>query len=586
LRRSGEGASGQIRPTLAKRSWLATAALCIWITSLGCNQAPAANSLNPESGQPRAVKTLRVGRTQEPKDGILFGGTSTGAQDPALTFHAGLTVYDDQANLLPRLAQKVPTTEEGDWRVGPDGQMEIDWHLRPNIRWHDGTPLTVEDFQLGLRVIQDNDVPIRRGRWVGFVSEIRPLGDQAFTVVWRQPYILANASGPSDLAPLPNRILGSLYDAGDKQAFSNLPYWTQEFVGLGPYRIREWVPGSHITALAEDGYFLGRPKIDEIVFRYFTDVPPLVAAALAGEVDVIPVGALKAEEAVTLKRAWESSGRGTVIISLNGLRVLYFQYRDPIAPWVRDVRVRQALVHMQDRQTLVETLKGGLTHVGDTLPTPDDSLYRLVEQRGLTRYPYDPGRAAALMTEAGWTRGPGGTYQNAAGQPFTIEVRTVVVAPEALQEILAVSDQFKAAALESPIYQIRQGQADSSELRAKAEGVFATRLDDTPDALSRFHSSLIASESNRWLGQNVWGYSNQIFDRMYDEYIVTLDMGKRQGLLADMLKMAADEAIFMPMWYELGLLNSAYRSGVRGPGPVKTIQQESTWNIHDWDVES
>src|SRR5439155_1879396 len=133
------------------------------------------------------------------------------------------------------------------------------------------------------------------------------------------------------------------------------------------------------------------------------------------------------------------------------------------------------------------------TTVSDTLPAPDDPLYRLVEQRGLTRYPYDPRRADALMAEAGWSRGPGGAYQNPAGQSFTIEVRTVVVAPEALQEILAVSDQFKAAGLESPIFQIRQGQADSSELRAKAEGVFATRLDDTPDALSRFHSSLIAS---------------------------------------------------------------------------------------------
>jgi peptide/nickel transport system substrate-binding protein len=531
------------------------------------------------------VKTLRVGRTQEPKDGILFGGTSTGAQDPALTFHAGLTVYDDQASLLPRLAEKVPRIEDGDWRVLPDGQTEMDWRLRPNIRWHDGAPLSVEDVQLGLRVIQDNDIPLRRGRWVGFVSEIRPVSDQAFTVVWHQPYILANASGPSDLPILPSHILGRLYDAGDKQAFANASFWTQDFVGLGPYRIKDWVLGSHIAALAVDNYFLGRPKIDEILFRYFTDVPPLVAAALAGEVDVIPVGALKAEEATTIKQAWEPTGAGTVIISLNGLRVLYFQYRDPNAPWVRDVRVRRALVHLQDRQTLVETLKGGLTAVGHTVPTPDDPVHRLIEQRGLPRYGYDPRRAEQLLAESGWSRGPAGVYQNVAGQPFAIEVRTVVVAPEALQEILAISDQFKAAGMESPIFQIRQGTANSSELRAKAEGVFATRLDDTPDALSRFHSSLIASEANRWLGQNVWGYENPVFDRMYDDYLVTLEIGRRQAALADMLKMAADDVVFMPMWYELGLLNTVFRKGVHGPRPVRTIQQESTWNIHTWEVE-
>ncbi len=567
------------------RSWLMLGAVWLGVLALGCNQAPRAGQQFSDTGQPLAVKTLRLGATKEPKAGILFGGTSTGAQDPALTLHAGLTVYDDQANLLPRLALKVPAVEDGDWRVGADGQMELDWRVRPNIRWHDGTPLAIEDFQLGLRVIQDNEIPIRRERWVGFISDIRPIDDQTFTVVWRQPYILANASGPSDLAALPHHLLGKLYEAGDKQAFSNGPYWTQEFVGLGPYRIREWVPGSHLSALAVDDYFLGRPRIDELVFRYFTDVPPLIAAALSGEIDVIPVGAMKAEEAVTIKRAWEPTGAGTAIISLNGLRVLYFQYRDPNAPWVRDARVRRALVHTQDRQTLVETLKAGLTTVGHTVPAPDDPVYRLVEQRGLPRYGYDPRRAEQLLVESGWSRGPGGAYQNAAGQPFTIEVRTVVVAPEALQEILAVSDQFKAAGLESPIFQVRQGAADSSELRAKAEGVFATRLDDTPDAFGRFHSSLIASEANRWLGQNVWGYSNPVFDRMYDQYLVTLEVGKRQGLLADMLKMAADDVLFMPMWYELGLLNAAFRKGVHGPGPVKTVQQESTWNIHTWEVD-
>jgi len=408
--------------------------------------------------------------------------------------------------------------------------------------------------------------------------------DSSFMVIWRQPYILANASGPSDLAVLPHHLLGSLYDAGDKHAFTNSLYWTQEFVGLGPYRITEWTLGSHLQAVAFDDYFLGRPKIDELAFRYFTDVPPLIAATLVGDIDVVPVGSMKAEETVTVKQAWEPTGAGTAIISLNGLRILYFQYRDPNAPWVRDVRVRRALAHMPDRQTLVDTLKNGLTTVGHTLPTPDDPVYRLIEERGLPRYDYDLRRAQHLLAESGWNRGPGGIYQNAAGQPFSLEVRTVIVAPEALQEILAVSDQFKAAGLESPVFQVRRGAADTSELRAKAEGVFANRLDDTPDALGRFHSSLIATEANRWLGQNGWGYSNPVFDRMYDEYIVTLEVGRRQAKLADMLKMAADEVMFIPMWYELGLLNVAFRKGVRGPTAARPIQQESMWNVHLWEM--
>jgi peptide/nickel transport system substrate-binding protein len=496
-----------------------------------------------------------------------------------------LTVYDEGGTLVPRLAQKVPTIEDGDWTLAADGQMEITWRLRPGIRWHDGTPLSIEDFVLGLKVVQDNEVPINRSSWVSFVSEIRPVSNDTFVMVWRQPYMLATASGPSDLPALPAHILGSSYESGDKQAFSNSPYWAQEFMGLGPYKMKDWVLGSHLTAVASDDYFLGRPRIDELVFRFFTDVPPLMAALLAGELDIVPVGAMKADEAMTVKQSWEQTGAGTAIISLNGLRVLYFQYRDTNAPWVRDVRVRRALTHMQDRQTLVETLKSGLTTIGHTVPTPQDPLYRQIEQRGLPKYDYDLRKAQELLAEAGWNKGANGIYQNAAGQPLSVEIRTVVVAPEALQEILAEADQFIKAGVESPIFQVRQNDANRSELRAKAEGVFSNRLDDTPDALSRFHSSLIASEANRWLGQNVWGYSNPVFDRMYDRYIVTMEVGKRQDALADMLKMHADEVTYIPMWYELGLLNMAFRKGVRGPVAASPIQQENMWNVHLWEKD-
>ena len=572
----------------ARRSMSLLLAATLWlgIVSLACSQvAPAGQSSSGDTSAPRTFKSLRVGSTKEPKAGILFAGTSTGVQDPSHTFHAGLTVYDEGGALVPRLAQKVPAIEDGDWILAADGQMEITWRLRPGIRWHDGTPLSIEDFVLGLKVVQDNEVPINRSSWVSFVSEIRPVSNDTFVMVWRQPYMLATASGPSDLPALPAHVLGAAYESGDKQAFSNSPYWAQEFTGLGPYRIKDWVLGSHLTAAASDDYFLGRPRIDELVFRFFTDVPPLMAALLAGELDVVPVGAMKADEAMTVKQSWEQNGAGTAIISLNGLRVLYFQYRDTNAPWVRDVRVRRALTHMQDRQTLVETLKSGLTTTGHTVPTPQDPLYRQIEQRGLPKYDYDLRKAQELLAEAGWNKGANGIYQNAAGQPLSVEIRTVVVAPEALQEILAEADQFIKAGVESPIFQVRQNDANRSELRAKAEGVFSNRLDDTPDALSRFHSSLIASEANRWLGQNVWGYSNPVFDRMYDRYIVTMEVGKRQDALADMLKMHADEVTYIPMWYELGLLNMAFRKGVRGPVAASPIQQENLWNVHLWEKD-
>src|SRR5436190_16631771 len=70
-------------------------------------------------------KTLRIGSIREPVDGIaLFGGTGDANAQYGPIFHAGLTAFDSQGALVPRLAEKVPSVDDGDWKLLPDGGME------------------------------------------------------------------------------------------------------------------------------------------------------------------------------------------------------------------------------------------------------------------------------------------------------------------------------------------------------------------------------------------------------------------------------------------------------------------------------
>src|SRR5213078_3334168 len=119
-----------------------------------------------------------------------------------------------------------------------------------------------------------------------------------------------------------------------------------------------------------------------IEWRFFNDINVMVANLLAGELDVVTVGSLRGEDLLTVKRAWDPTGGGTTVINPLGIRLMYYQYRNQALPWASDVRVRQAMVHALDRQTLVETLQYGLTQPADILAPPDDPIYKLVEQRG------------------------------------------------------------------------------------------------------------------------------------------------------------------------------------------------------------
>lgn len=580
------GSSGSTRRSQALR--LSVFVLCAGLVALGCAPAvPSARSQSDGGRVAAAPKVLRMAMIagSEPTDNLTFSSGGTGGGEHPFMLHAGLTVYDSQGTLLPHVAQKVPTIENGDWRVFPDGRMELTWKLRPDVYWHDGAPLTAADFVFGLQVALDPELPLRRQRAATFIADATAPDSGTLVVRWTQPYILANESGAQEgiVPAVPRHLMADAYARGDKQLFFNSPYWTRAFVGLGPYQLRDWALGSQMELAAFDGYFLGRPKIDRVIVKYFGDVNALVASLLAGDSDMTPMGAMKVEQLKTVKNAWEPAGAGTAFVQTDGGRNYRFQYRDASAPWAQDARMRQALIHMLDRQTIADTLNG-LTKAADTLPPPDDAIYRLLEQKGLARYPYDLSRAQRLMADAGWTRGADGLYRSAAGETFNLEVRTSDKADN-VREGQALAGEWKTAGINATSYAIPDNAANKDEQKAIYPGILGWPIRYTPDALQDWISSQIPTQANRWRGRNFGGYANPAFDALYDQLLVALELPKRQSLYADLLKINADEAVSIFLYYDTSTNTVAFRKGVRGVGMVPSVQLINSWNIHTWEMD-
>lgn len=354
-------------------------------------------------------------------------------------------------------------------------------------------------------------------------------------------------------------------------------------MGLGPYRLGEWESGSHMEALASDQYFLGRPKIDRIIIRFFGEGNALVASLLSGDVDMTPMGSLKVSQLVGVKNAWEPAGLGTAFPVFSGTRSVRFQFRDPMAPWAQDVRVRQAMLHALDRQSIADTLQFGMTTPADTLVPPHDPAYRLLEGRGLPRYPYDLSRANRLLNEAGWTRGLDGTYRS-VGEPFTLEVRSTDKTDN-VQEGQAAAAQWKAGGLNATPYAFPDNAANKNELRSSFPGVIIYALTYREDGLAHLTSGQVSSAQRRWSGSNYGGYSDPTLDRLSERYLSTLDVSSRQEILADLLKMEADHVLTIHLYYGIGTNTTAFRKGIRGPGLVPATQLVNAWNIHVWEMD-
>jgi peptide/nickel transport system substrate-binding protein len=537
----------------------------------------------PASERPTATKTLRIAAVREPP-GMIFGSAGDAVAQTKWLFHVSLTTWDAQGNLLPLVAQKIPSLDDGDWKLLPDGSMELTWKLRPNIKWHDGTPLAAEDFVFGMQAAKDSSLEVASGA-IGMIRDVTAPDPTTVVFRWSRPYYDANVGTPPSITALPRHLLQDLYQQGDPKAFLNSPYWTSEFVGLGPYRLTDWSLGSYTAGAAFDDYFLGRPKIDRVIVRYIPDPNAVVASLLAGDIDMFQPSTLKLDDAQAIIKAWGPQD-GTVILSMISIVSARLQFRDPAAPWVRDVRVRRALLHLLDRQAMSDSFEGNPDGgPAEVWIAKSDPVFRLVEERGYARYPFDMAAGERLLNEAGWTKASDGGFRNPAGDRFCVDVTTQQATQVSVRYALSLQDEWRQGGLESETDVFSASATNANELQSKAPGVYIHVLDLNPTLLRNFESGRIATAQNSWVGVNTTGYSSPEFDRQNEIFNGTLDVPRRQSVYADLLRWLDDEVASFPLFYAVSGAITAHRAGIRGPSAVSAVSKVGPWNVQQWEMD-
>ncbi|HEY3116520.1 MAG TPA: ABC transporter substrate-binding protein, partial [Chloroflexota bacterium] len=231
-------------------------------------------------------------------------GTVPGLQETYQILDGALTHLDADEVRQPELAEAVPTVENGLWKVLPDGRMELTWHLKPGVTWQDGTPLTADDLRFTVDVYRDKEIGIGKPSNLAALDGIDVTDPQTAVMKWTKIYTDADQvfSGSKTMWLLPKHILeGPLQD--NKEGFLGLPYWREGFVGAGAFAMREFASGSHMTLVANDSFVLGRPRLDELEVRFFTDRRTLLASILSGAVQTFIGHGLYPEDILTIQNS-------------------------------------------------------------------------------------------------------------------------------------------------------------------------------------------------------------------------------------------------------------------------------------------
>lgn len=511
-----------------------------------------------------------------------------GVQGTLRLFNAQLFLIDGKRITHPYLTESLPQLNTDTWRVLPDGKMDVVYKLRAGLTWHDGKPLTADDFAFSYLAYTMPGLGLFTPTPQNLMERVEARDARTFVIHWRSLYPEAANLRLSDFEPLPRHILEEPLvrfeqdPAGQLDTFRNLPYWTHEYIGVGPFQLERWDRGSQLDAVAFGGHALGRPKIDRLIVRLFSDESTVLSNMLAETIDVATDLTLRYEHAQVLLNSWEASKRGVVLLTRGPFNQTHIQHRPDFqkTPALLDLRVRRALAHTIDRDTLNEVLFDGRGFMTETKVTSDARFYAQLE-RSITRYPYDPRRAEQLMTEVGFVRDAGGFFGTAEGERFRPDFWVIQGAQFERQQAI-MHDTWGRAGIDTSPRVMGTAQLRDFETAVTVSGLF-NRLLQASEAslLVAFTSTRIGTPANRWLGDNRGGWSSPEYDRLYDAYESTLERAERDRLVIEMMKLTSEQIPDFPMYFNIEV--HAHLASVQGPA-VGDVERLALWNIHEWEA--
>ncbi len=425
----------------------------------------------------------------------------------------GLTKFTPAGQLEPSIARS--------WDVTPDG-LRYTFHLRTDVRFHDGTPLLARHVAQSFRRVLD---PATKG---GTVWPLYPIkGARAFADgkgtalgidVPDDTTVVITLDEPFAIFPkLLAMPVASILPDSIGTDFSEHP------IGTGPWKLVEWKHDDYLKFARNETYFGGAPSIDTLIARIIPEPSTAVAEFEAGTVDILYV-----PEDQT--RDWENTDtKKATLVSAPALRLWYLGVNVTRGP-LKDVRVRQAIAHAIDVPTLLAQLLAGRGTLAAGVIPPTLEGFDKTRQP----YAYDTLAARTLLADAGYAKG------------IDLELWSSQTAPmprlaQAIQAYLATVG-----------VRIKLVQRDASSMRAAARAgqtdlVLKDWYADYPDAENFLYPLL--HTANRGAGGNVSFFSETTFDRLVDRSRRESDAAVRATLYAQADSVGYAQVGMVPLFF-------------------------------------
>lgn len=461
----------------------------------------------------------------------------------------GLVKYDKDFNIVPDLAEK--------WEIEDGGRL-LRFHLRKNVRFHDGAPLTARDVLFTYETIINPKTPTAYAEKYKLVQSLKIIDDYTIEARYAKPFAPALISWGA-LEVMPAHLL-----KGVDIAKSPL---TRQPIGSGPYRLKSWETGSRIALTANAQYFEGPPRLAGVVYRIIPDQTTEFMELKAGTIDIMgltPLQYLKQTNTPDFKANYVKYK-----YLADGYTYLGFNLKR--APF-DNVRIRQAIAYAIDKQEIVKGVLYGLGLEATGPYKPGTMWYN----PAVTKYPYDPAKARALLQAEGYTDSDGDGILDKGGKAFEFTILTNQGNPLREKTGQIIQQRLKAVGIKVNIRVIEwtvflKQFVDKGNFDAV---ILSWNIIQDPDLFDVWHSSRTGPN-----GLNFIGFKNAEVDALLDKGRYTFDNKVRKACYDRIQAILAEQQpyVFLYVPYSLPAVSSRIKGIVPAPAGI-------TYNFKDWYV--
>ena len=475
--------------------------------------------------------------TPEPEDIPAVGGTLVVASDigeiitldPHLSdtsdgaiqqIGATLVTGGPEGTMVPYLAES--------WEISEDG-LTWEFKLKENVKFHNGTPLTAEDYAWTLnRALDPETQSPAAGELLGTVISAEAVDDYTLRLNLAEPYYsLLYSLSLSFLQPLSQAAV----EAGGEQYGRNP-------VGVGPFMFKEWATGDKLVLERNPDYdwgpdhvHAGPAYIETVEYLPIIEASTILAGLEAGEIDIAGLSQPRDVERLL------ESGQFSVIEELNlGLKPGVIQ--NISRPPYDDVRVRQAFSLAVDREAMVKVILDG---AGEPQYGPiSPSVFGYWPGVEYIGYGYDLDKAKSLMEEAGFIYNDDGMLEK-DGEPFTLQLYgSQEWTDPRVSEIL--QQEFEALGVDTEIVNLEYGTWLGTAVAGDFDaGVIGYGHGDVDILSIIFHTDSIG-------GFNLMKVSDPELDELLDRIRTETDPEKRQAAANDAQRLIVEKAYIIPLY--------------------------------------